>query len=185
MYLPLKPKIMKRSIIAFVVSASILIGCSAIQSIVRSTFPYTATLSLPSSTRTDIAQSVTAQASSFDQIFTGQGSNTNAISDVRLSSVKLDATYPSGQSFGVFKSVKIYISRGDSSREQLIATRDNIASTVGNSIMLDADTTILLDNYIKESTVRIRMEYVLNNPTNADLTIKASLGFTATPNTGK
>ena len=91
---------MKRSIIAFVVSASILSGCSAIQSIVRSTFPYTATLSVPSSSSTDVVQSVTAQASSFDQIFTGQGSNTNAITDVRLSSVKLDANYPSGQSFG-------------------------------------------------------------------------------------
>lgn len=176
---------MKKSIIAFVVSASILSGCSAIQSIVRSTFPYTATLSVPSTNRTDVAQSVTAQASSFDQIFTGQGSNTNAITDVRVSSVKLDATYPSGQSFGVFKSVKIYISRGDSSRELLIATRDNIASTVGNSIMLDADTTILLDEYIKESTVRIRMEYVLRNPTTADMTIKASLGFNAAPNTSK
>jgi len=176
---------MKRSIIAFVVSASILSGCSAIQSIVRSTFPYTATLSVPSSSRTEVVQSITAQASSFDQIFTGQGSNTNAITDVRLSSVKLDANYPSGQSFGVFKSIKIYISRGDSSREQLIATRDNIASTVGNSVMLDADTTILLDDYIKESTVRIRMEYVQRDATNADIAIKASMGFNAAPKTSK
>lgn len=176
---------MKRSIIAIIVSASILSGCSAIQSIVRSTFPYTATLSVPTSTGTDVVQSVTAQASSFDQIFTGQGSNTKAITDVRVSSVKLDATYPSTQSLGIFKSVKIYILRGDSSRELLIATRDNIASTVGKSIMLDADTTILLDEYIKESTVRVRMEYVLRNATTADITIKASLGFDAAPNTSK
>ncbi len=176
---------MKRSIIAFVVSASVFSGCSAIQSIVRSTFPYTATLSVPSSSSTDVVQSVTAQASSFDQIFTGQGSNTNAITDVRLSSVKLDANYPSGQSFGVFKSIKIYISRGDSFREQLIATRDNIASTVANSIMLDADTTILLDEYIKQSTVRIRMEYVKRETSNADITVKVILGFNAAPNTRK
>jgi len=176
---------MKRSIIAFVVSASILTGCSAIQSIVRSTFPYTATLSIPSTSRTNVAHSVTAQASSFDQIFTGQGSNTNAVTDVRLSSVKLDATYPSGQSFGVFKAIKIYISRGDSSRELLIATRENIASTVGKSIMLDADTTVLLDEYIKESTVRIRMEYILSSAISADITIKASMGFDAVPNTSK
>jgi hypothetical protein len=176
---------MKRSIIAIVVITSILSGCSAIQSIVRSTFPYTATLNVPATSRTDVAQSVSAQASSFDQIFTGQGSNTNAVSEVRVSSVKLDVTYPQGQSFGVFKSVKIYISRGDSSRELLIATRENIASTLGNSIMLDADTTVLLDDFIKESTVRIRMEYVLRDATSADMTIKASLGFNAGPNTNK
>lgn len=176
---------MKRSIIAFVISASILSGCSAIQSIVRSTFPYTATLSIPLSSKPDVVQSVTAQASSFDQIFTGQGSNTNAVTDVHLSSVKLDATYPSGQSMGVFKTIKIYISRGDSSKEVLIATRDDIAPTVGKSIMLDADTTLLLDEYIKESTVRIRMEYSLSSAINADITIKASLGFNASPNTTK
>jgi|688.fasta_scaffold62667_3 hypothetical protein len=176
---------MKRSIIAFILSAAILSGCSAIQSIVRSTFPYTATLSVPLSSSIDVVQSVTGQASSFDQIFTGQGSNTKAIKDIRLSTVKLEATFPSGQSFGVFKSLKIYISRGDSSLEQLIATRDNIASTIGGSIMLDADTTILLDEFIKESTVRIRLEYVKRDVTNADITIKASMDFNAAPNTSK
>jgi hypothetical protein len=133
----------------------------------------------------DVVQSVTGQASSFDQIFTGQGSNTKAIKDIRLSTVKLEATFPSGQSFGVFKSLKIYISRGDSSLEQLIATRDNIASTIGGSIMLDADTTILLDEFIKESTVRIRLEYVKREVTTADITIKASMDFNAAPNTSK
>jgi hypothetical protein len=108
-----------------------------------------------------------------------------AIKDIRLSTVKLEATFPSGQSFGVFKSLKIYISRGDSSLEQLIATRDNIASTIGGSIMLDADTTILLDEFIKESTVRIRLEYVKRDVTNADITIKASMDFNAAPNTSK
>jgi hypothetical protein len=137
------------------------------------------------SSSTDVVQSVTGQASSFDQIFTGQGSNTKAIKDIRLSTVKLEATFPSGQSFGVFKSLKIYISRGDSSLEQLIATRDNIASTIGGSIMLDADTTILLDEFIKESTVRIRLEYVKRDVTTADITIKASMDFNAAPNTSK
>jgi hypothetical protein len=89
------------------------------------------------------------------------------------------------KSFGVFKSLKIYISRGDSSLEQLIATRDNIASTIGGSIMLDADTTILLDEFIKESTVRIRLEYVKRDVTTADITIKASMDFNAAPNTSK
>lgn len=176
---------MKRSITAIVVSASLLSGCAAVQSIVRSTFPYTATLTIPLTTRANITQSVSSQASSFDQIFTGKGTNTGAISDVHLSSVRIDATYPSGQSLGVFKTVKIYISRGDSSKELLIATRDDIASTVGKSIMLDADTTLLLDEYIKDSTVRIRMEYSLSSAIASDITIKASLGFDASPNTSK
>lgn len=165
--------------------ASLFSGCAAVQSIVRSTFPYTAELNIPQTAKLNTTQSVSSQASSFDQIFTGQGSNTNAIGDLRLSFVKINANYPSGQSLGIFKSVKIYLSRGDSSKEILLASRDNIAATIGSSIMLDADTTLVLDQYIKESTVRIRMEYVLQSGISSDINLKASIGFNASPSQGK
>ena len=176
---------MKRSFFALIIVSVLLSGCAAVQSIVRSTFPYTAELGIPKSSKINTSQSVSSQASSFDQIFTGQGSNTNAITDLRLSSVKITANFPSGQSLGVFESVKIYLSRGDSSKEILIATRDNIAATIGNIIMLDADTTLVLDQYIKESTVRIRMEYVLRSELSTDINLKASIGFIASPNQTK
>ena len=171
---------MKRSLFALII-VSVLSSCAAVQSIVRSTFPYTAELSVPKATKLNTVQSVSSQASSFDQIFTGQGSNTKAITDLRLSFVKINAIYPSGQSLGVFESVKIYLSRGDSSKEVLIASRDNISATIGNIIMLDADTTLVLDQYIKESTVRIRMEYVLRTDLGTDINLKASIGFNASP----
>ena len=176
---------MRRSIFAFIVLATFLMGCSAVQSIIRSTFPYTANLVVPATAKVNTEQSATSQASSFDQIFTGQGSNTESIKDVRVASVKIDASSPSGQSLGVFKSVKIYISRGDSSKELMVATRNDIATTVGSSIMLDADTTLLLDDYIKGSTVRIRIEYVLRNAISSDINLKASIGFNVAPNTAK
>jgi hypothetical protein len=176
---------MRRSILALIVLGTIFTGCSAVQSIIRSTFPYTATLVVPVTAKVNTEQSATSQASSFDQIFTGQGSNTESIKDVRVASVKIDASSPSGQSLGVFKSVKIYISRGDSSKELLVATRNDIATTVGSSIMLDADTTLLLDDYIKGSTVRIRMEYVLRSAISSDINLKASIGFNVAPNTAK
>lgn len=176
---------MRRSIFALIVLGTIFTGCSAVQSIIRSTFPYTANLVVPATAKVNTEQSATSQASSFDQIFTGQGSNTESIKDVRVASVKIDASSPSGQSLGVFKSVKIYISRGDSSKELLVATRNDIATTVGSSIMLDADTTLLLDDYIKGSTVRIRIEYVLRNAISSDINLKASIGFNVAPNTAK
>lgn len=176
---------MRRSIFALIVLGTIFTGCSAVQSIIRSTFPYTANLVVPATAKVNTEQSATSQASSFDQIFTGQGSNTESIKDVRVASVKIDASSPSGQSLGVFKSVKIYISRGDSSKELMVATRNDIATTVGSSIMLDADTTLLLDDYIKGSTVRIRIEYVLRNAISSDINLKASIGFNVAPNTAK
>lgn len=174
---------MKRSILAFIVAGSILTGCAAVQSIVRSTFPYTATLLVPGSSRTNTTLSATSQASSFDQIFTGQGSNTDAVKDIRISSAKIEATSPSSQNMGVFKSIRIYLSRGDSSSEIMVASRNDIGANVGSSIMLDIDNSRLLDDYIKGSTVRVRMEYVLRDALSVDLSLRASLGFSVAPKT--
>ena len=176
---------MRRSILALIVLGTIFAGCSAVQSILRSTFPYTATLVVPATSKINTEQSATSQASSFDQIFTGQASNTNSIRDVRVATVKIDATSPSGQTLGVFKSFKIYISRGDSSKELLIATTNDIATTVGSSIIIDADSTLLVDSYIKGSTVRIRIEYVLRSAIAYNINLKASLGLNVAPNTAK
>lgn len=160
-------------------------GCATVQSIVRSSFPYTATLAIPASSRTNTTLSATSQASSFDQIFTGQGSNTDAIKDVRIASARIDATSPSGQNMGVFKTIRMYISRGDSSSEVLVASRDDIGTSVGSSIMLDIDNSRLLDEYIKGATVRVRMEYILRNALTADVSLKTSLGFSVAPNTAR
>lgn len=174
---------MKRSILAFIVAGSILTGCAAVQSIVRSTFPYTATLLVPGSSRTNTTLSATSQASSFDQIFTGQGSNTDAVKDIRISSAKVEATSPSSQNMGAFKSIRLYLSRGDSSSEIMVASRNDIGANVGSSIMLDIDNSRLLDDYIKGSTVRVRMEYVLRDALSVDLSLRASLGFSVAPKT--
>ncbi len=172
---------MKRYFWVFVIVTFFAGGCAAVQSIVRSTFPYTATLYIPSSSKTGSALSVISQASSFDQIITGQGSNTEAVKDIRMSSARLDATSPSDQNMGVFKTIRLYILRGDSSTEVLVASRDDIGTSVGRSIMLDIDNSRALDEFIKGSTVRVRMEYILRDPLPADLTLKTSLGFSVTP----
>ncbi len=160
-------------------------GCATVQSIVRSSFPYTATLLVPGSSRINTTLSSTSQASSFDQIFTGQGSNTDAIKDVRIASARIDATSPSGQNMGAFKTIRMYISRGDSSSEVMVASRDDIGTSVGSSIMLDIDNSKLLDDYIRGATVRVRMEYILRNSLTADVSLKASLGFSVAPNTNR
>ncbi len=176
---------MKRLILVAAVITTIFTGCAAVQSIVRSTFPYTATILVPSSSSVNTSLSSTSQASSFDQIFTGQGSNTAAIKDVRISSARIDATSPSSQNMGAFKTIRMYISRGDSSSEVLVASREDIGASVGNSIMLDIDNSKLLDEYIKGSTVRVRMEYVLRSALTSDVSLKTSLGFSVAPNTNR
>ncbi|WP_036678088.1 hypothetical protein [Daejeonella oryzae] len=174
---------MRKTIIGFIAIASMLTGCATVQSLVRSTFPYTSTLVIPASSRTGTTLSATSSANSFDQIFTGQGSNTESVKEIRIASAKIEASNPSNQSLGVIKSIKMYISRGDGSSEVLVASRTDIASTAGNSLVLDIDNSRFLDDYIKGSTVRVRMEYVLRESINVDASVKASLGFSVAPAT--
>lgn len=174
---------MRKTIIALIAITSIISGCSTVQSLVRSTFPYTATLIVPASSKTNTTLSATSSASSFDQIFTGQGSNTSSVKEVRIASAKIDASNPANQNLGVFKSLRLFISRGDGSSEIMVAQRRDISSTVGNNLVLDIDNSRFLDEYIKGSTVRIRMEYELRDGLNTDVSVKASLGFSTVPAT--
>jgi hypothetical protein len=175
----------KQSISGLIVLITIFSACSAVQSVIRSSFPYTANLIVPQTTQVDTMLSVISQASTLDQIITGYGSNTKAIKDVRIASLKIEANTPLGQSLGIFKSIKMYISRGDSSKELLIASRNEISATVGSSIMLDAENTALVDEFIKGSTVRIRMEYELRNSINNAITIKSTLALNIEANKAK
>lgn len=173
--------IMKKLFFVFMGISLVMSSCATVQSLVRSTFPYTSTMTVPASSKAQTVQSVSGMAAGFDQVLTGQTSNTSAIKDVRLLSVKLEINSLVNQSLSVFKTIKIYISRGDSRKEHLIAASTDVPSTASGVLVLDADTQTLLDEYIKGSTVRLRLEYELREQISTDIVIKTSLGLDASP----
>ncbi len=170
---------MKKSIILFLGVGIILSGCATLQSIVKSTFPYTATLIIPANTKTGKTFSATSSASSLDQIFTGNNSNTSQISQVRIASAKIESINPSSQQLGVFKSIKVYLLNG--SNQTLVASRNDISNSTGSNLVLDIDNSKFLDSYLKSGNVSVRVDYVLQNNLSVDLSVKASLGFSVSP----
>ncbi|MBK0381480.1 hypothetical protein I5M32_00785 [Pedobacter sp. SD-b] len=170
---------MKKVITGLFVLTAVITSCATVQSIVKSTFPYTSTLIIPASSETGKTLTATSSASSFDEIFTGNGSNTSQISQVRINSAKIEAENPSNQNLGVFKSVQVYLLNG--ANQTLVASRKDVSTTVGNSLVLDVDNSKFLDDYLKSGNVKVRVEYVLQNGLNVDLSVKASLGFNASP----
>lgn len=172
-----------KKLILGIAAVSIMSACATIQSIVRSTLPYTATLIIPAGTNTGSMRSATSPASSADQIF--GGSSNAQIKEVRVSNAKIEASSPSNQNLGVFSSVRLYLSRADGSGEVLVASRNDISANAGSSIVFDIDNSRFLDDIVKSSTARVRMEYVLRNSLNADVSIKATLGFTSNPATAQ
>ena len=170
-----------KKILAFLFAATVIFtGCATMQSIIKSTFPYTATLVIPASAKANTTASATSAASSFDEIFGNQG-GTSYIKEVRIASAKLDASNPTGKSLGMFKSVKLFISNG-SSGEIIVASRTDVQENIGSNLVLDIDNSKFLDNYIKGNSLKVRIEYVLRNTSITDVSVRAALSFTSAPN---
>jgi hypothetical protein len=170
---------MKKILLLITISA-IITSCATVQSIIKSTFPYTASLIIPANRSTGATLSATSTTSSFDQIF-GNQSGTNYIKEVRAASVRLDASNPSNQNLGVFRSVKVYLVNG-SGGEVMIASRNEVGENIGNNLVLDVDNSRFLDDYIKGSNLRVRMEYVLRSGINTDVSVRAVINFSSVPN---
>ncbi|SFH13986.1 hypothetical protein [Pedobacter insulae] len=172
---------MKKAIIILICIISANMGCGTVQSIIKSTFPYTATLVVPMSSKSNTTIVATSTASSFDQIFGNQNGATY-IKEVRVASARLDASNPSNQNLGVFKSVKLYIIN-DGGAEVMVASRSDVSENIGNNLVLDVDNSRFIDEYVKGNNLRIKLEYVLRNNLTSDVSVRAAINLSSSPNT--
>ncbi|MDP9081283.1 MAG: hypothetical protein M3O71_28050 [Bacteroidota bacterium] len=173
---------MKRNVLFIAIILPLLFGrCAMMQSIVKSTFPYTTTLVIPKTSKTGEELSVTGMATSFDQDFKKDGNNASKISEVRMVSARLEAKDPSDFNIGNMSSVKIYMAKADGTEEVLIASRNDITPSVGNGIVLDIDNSTFLDQRMRESQVRIKMVYKLRSAIGTDVNLHLVLGLGAYP----
>mgnify|MGYP006154333451 FL=1 len=155
-------------------------GCATVQSIIKSTFPYTATLTIPNGTKSEELKTVTSVASSLDQIF-GENGSTDLIKDVKVGAVKLVASNPTNQNLGIFKSVKVFVV-SENGGEVMVGSRSDVSENIGNNLVLDIDNSRFVDDYVKGSNLKIRMEYLLRNDLTSEVSVRASINFSASPN---
>ncbi|MHB8207754.1 hypothetical protein [Mucilaginibacter sp.] len=156
-------------------------GCGMFESVVKSTFPYTTSLTIPASSEPGKQYTAINMATSYDQNFTKDGNNANHIGEVMVVSAKLRSIDPAGFNIGNLEYVKFYMSKHDGSDEILVASRTDITKGVGNSMVLDIDNSNFLDQLVRQPDVRIRMVYKLRNTVETDVTLKLLLGLSAYP----
>lgn len=168
---------MKTLLLGAAVAVMTVTSCSTVQSIVQNAFPYTTNVLVPSGTAANQEISSVSAATSIAQF---AGATNNQVKDVRIANAKISVVSPTGQNLGMFKSVKVYIS-GNNTGEVLVASRQDIGDNVGTQINLDPDTSRVLDNYVINQNVKVRLAYVLKERSTVDTNIKVSLGFTSTP----
>jgi len=174
---------MKKLLSAVFATVILLSGCGTVQSIIKSSFPYTATLVIPKSSKTDTTASVTSTASSFDEVF-GNQAGSDYIRDVRIASAKIIAADPNDKSMGMFKSIKIFVSNGTSG-EVMVASRNDVSEHIGSSLVLDIDNSQFVDKYVKGNSLKVRLEYVLREKLTTDVSLRTSLSFSSSPNNKK
>ncbi len=164
---------MKRTFYLLLIVA--ISGCATVQSVVKSTFPYTTTLVIPSTSPIGTEYSALSIAKSFDQKFSKDGNNANHISNVHMVSAKLEATNPGDYNIGNIQSIKLYMSKEKGEGEVLVAERTDVGQNVGNSLVLDINNTAVLDELVREPKVRVRMEYKLRGKYLLDVSLHVSL----------
>ncbi|MDB5016664.1 MAG: hypothetical protein JWQ84_1496 [Mucilaginibacter sp.] len=160
----------------------VLSSCAMVQSIIKSTFPYTTTVVIPRSSKPGVELEVTGMATSLDQDFTKGGNNADKVSEVRIISAKLQSKEPTDFNIGNLVSVKVYMSKADGSDEVLVASRTDITAGVGNSLVLDIDNSSFLDQRVREPQVKIKMVYKLRHHIDVDAHLHLVLGLSAYPN---
>jgi hypothetical protein len=160
----------------------LLTGCAMMQTIVKSTFPYTTDLTIPATSVPGKEYESVAMANSFDQDFSKDGNNANRVSEVRVISAKMRSIEPTYFNIGNMISIKIYMSGADGQNEVLVASRTNITADVGNSINLDIQDSDFLDKLARLPGIRVRMVYVLRNNTAANTNLRLILALGGYPN---
>ena len=171
---------MKRYLLALVLCV-VISSCAMFQSFVKSSFPYTTTLIVPASSKAGNEYSAISMATSFDQNFSKKGNNGDRITLVRIVSAKLMSTEPSDYNIGNLISVRIYLSKEDGNDEVLVAERNDIGANVGNNVVLDIDNSHMLDELVREPSIRVRMTYKVRKNFSSDASLHIVLGLAAYP----
>ena len=151
------------------------------QSLVKSSFPYTTTFTVPAASQPGNEYSATSIATSFDQNFSKKGNNADWITLVRVVSAKLISQDPTDYNMGNLASVKIYLSKDDGKDEILVASRSDISANAGNNITLDIDNSKFLDELVREPSIRVRMAYKVRQRYKIDVNLHVVLGLAAYP----
>lgn len=166
---------MKKLILTSIFAAATLASCSTVSSLMQNTFPYNTNFIITEKSPSNTTLATVGLGNSINQI-TGA---TNNVKNIKINNATATVT-SNEQSIGIFKSIKVYISSG-SGNEVLVASRENIASNIGNSLALDIDNSLQLDNIMKSGNVQQKIVYELKSSPVSDIKLRTSLQFSSEP----
>jgi len=152
------------------------------ESIVKSSFPYTTDVMITKTSMPGKEYSSVNEASSLDQSFRKSGNNADKIDAVHIISAQLRAAGRNADyNIGQLSSVQIYMSKANGKDEVMVASQKNINPATGNTMLLDIDNSHFLDELVREPSVSVRVKYKLRNKTSKDVNLRVILNMAAYP----
>lgn len=178
---------MKKSLLLLSILAMVLVfSCKKIKELLRFDISYDAEFVIPSTggvippiLSPIFSPEVDAKT---EETFNSKGTKANLVKEIRIKSVVLTISNPSGANFNFLKSISVSIADKNGNNAKKIAYKDNVPNNV-TSLTLDVDGSIDLDEYIKADKFKIKSEYTLRDGIMQDYTLKAAMvfGVTADP----
>jgi TonB-dependent SusC/RagA subfamily outer membrane receptor len=106
------------------------------------TFLYSEGLLIPASENIKSPMSAISAISNFDLIFSHGNSKIKRGTALTVNSAIVELNDPLKKNLGMFRSMKIYVSKGDGSNEILIASQSGISQNLGNSLILTLNKSV-------------------------------------------
>lgn len=170
---------MKRNIILLSVLSLLLFSCEEIDKLLTFRISHSVDMEIPSTSPVSLpieipTPEVTTNAT---QSFENNNTRADLVKDVKLETLELTITSPSGKNFNFLKSIVIYIST-DQHGEIELAKLDEIPLNV-SSILLET-TDEKLDDYVKASQYALRTTVVTKEALGQDTEVRADVVFKVT-----
>jgi TonB-dependent SusC/RagA subfamily outer membrane receptor len=124
---------MKKVVLQFIATICLITG---LLSKANAQSDYTAKLNIPPSGDTRKALTTTSEETDFSRAFPNvdlKSKNKKLI----ITSASIESTDPAKTTATIFRSIKIYLVKGDGSNEVLIGANTNIPPTVGNKVVVN------------------------------------------------
>lgn len=166
-----------RNTFLFVGLALVIFSCKQTDDLTSFRINNTVDFTIPASSIVNVPTAINppSVASSSDQEFDDNNTNSDLVKDIRLETAILTIKSPASQSWNFLKTIEVYIS-AEGLDEILIAEKQNIPTDVGNQLELES-TGAVLDEYIKKSSYSLRILTERNSETTQEIEAEAALTF--------
>lgn len=157
----------------------IISGCKEIDDLLTFTINHQVTFQVENSSPINLPiEIITPEvATNSTQSFQNNNTSANLVKDIKLQEIKLTVENPAGKTFSFLKSIKLFISTGQTSEIEL-ASLDDIPPSA--TVITLIPTNAKLDAFIKASSYQLRTSLVMRETLTQTLDIKTDLKFKVT-----